>query len=500
MLASSILLLTLGFPDADRPIPSKSAQLAARIDQHLSRMWKQAGVTPAPRAEDSTFVRRVYLDLLGRIPTVHEVRAFAENRAADRRQQLIERLVASPTHFRHRARAWRREWIPQADAPGFASMADETEAWLATRLSEGDTYDRIVRSLLTARVERSHLSGQLAFLRASEFTAENLAANSSRAFLGINLDCAQCHDHPFARWTRDQFWQTAAFFVRPKDVDKDIVEIEIPNTSRRVGPRLLDAGTVTWPKPIGPDSGRMVLTSWVVAKTNPFFAKNAVNRLWASLFGAGLVEPLDSLGDDPTSHPKLLNDLAKEFAESGFDLQHLTTALVLTRAYQLSSVGAKGEGDEARLFARSSVRLLNGEQLYDSLRVASGFSAVRTDLDPLQALQGRQHFADRFRVERGDSAGRSILQSLTLMNGKLTQERTAPSAPTLRAIADAPFLDTQSKVETLYLATLARKPTEAESKRLVEYVDRGGAERDASKALADVLWAILNSSEFNTNH
>lgn len=479
-------------------------KLANRIDQHLAARWDAEKVTPAAIADDETFVRRVYLDLVGRIPTVAEVREFLADNSLDKRSKLIERLVTSGGHFRHTATFWRREWFPQSNTPQFANVANDIESWIATSLRDGVPYDRLVRELMTVTRGKSGSRTPPTFLTVGENKPENLAANTTRAFLGINLDCAQCHDHPFARWTRDQFWETAAFFARPPEGQPDVVrfELSIPNTNKTLAARLLTDPQPQWPEVLQHDTGRKLLAAWVTAKDNPFFARNAVNRVWAGFFGTGLVEPLDDLSDDnPASHPMLLDELARAFTDSGFDLKYLTTAIVRSKAYQLSSVRPTGGSTDPRLFAVAQVRGLTGEQLYDSLRIAAGLSAERDDLNPSHADRERKRFADKFRIERSSTAQRSILQSLSLMNGRLTAELTDVSAtPTLRAVAEAPFLDTKGKVESLYLATLGRKPFGDELTMLVRYVDNGGADGDAKRALADIFWALLNSSEFGTNH
>ncbi|MBN9121767.1 MAG: DUF1553 domain-containing protein [Planctomycetes bacterium] len=485
--------------------PPDAADLAARIDKNLAARWAAEKVAPAAMTDDTAFVRRVHLDLVGRIPTVAEVRAFVGDRAADKRAALVARLVDSGAHFRHAAAFWRREWLPQTDTPQFAGLADEFEGWMAVQLRDGVRYDRIVRELMTAKRAKTGPGTPLTFLSAGEFKPENLAANTTRAFLGVNLDCAQCHDHPFARWTRDQFWETAAFFARPAAADgaKPVrLELAIPNTKRAVAPRLLTDPQPRWPEALADDTGRTLLANWVTAKDNPYFAKNAVNRVWAGFFGTGLVEPLDDLsGEGAANHPELLSELAKAFADSGFDLKYLTTAITLTRAYQHSSEVHAGGATDPRLFARAAIRGLTGEQLYDSLRVAAGMPAERDDLGAPGAARDRKRFADRFRVERPGTAQRSILQALALMNGTATADlTTVGTAPALRAVAEAPFLTTAGKVEALYLAALGRKPTAEESTPLVKYVEKGGADGDPAKALADVFWALLNSVEFNTNH
>jgi len=496
---------SLGFIGTISAAPPDPTELAARIDTHLSARWDAEKIKPAAASDDAAFVRRVHLDLVGRIPSVAEVREFLAETARDKRAKLVARLVESGAHFRHTATFWRREWVPQADAPQFASLADDIEEWLAVKLHDRVPYDRIVRDLMTASLAKTRQETPTTFLAASEFKPENLAANTTRAFLGVNLDCAQCHNHPFARWTRDQFWQTAAFFSRPSPAEKTVatkLEITIPNTKKTVTPQLLTDPQPQWPQVLKDDTGRTLLATWVTAKDNPYFARNAVNRLWANLFGTGLVEPLDDLsGENPASHPELLDELAKAFAGSDFDLKYLTTAIVLSKTYQLSSVLPQSGSSNPRLFGRSAVRGLTGEQLFDSLRVAAGLPPVRPDLDPTSVVQAKKQFSEKFRIERAGTAQRSILQSLSLMNGKLTADMTdVAKTPTLRAVADAPFLNPAGKIDALYLAALGRKPNADELGPLVKYVEKGGADGDIGKALADVFWAVLNSSEFNTNH
>lgn len=457
-----LVCLLLALPLRAAPTP---AALAAQVDAHLAAAWAREQVRPAPRCADATFVRRVYLDLVGRIPTPAEVRDFTGDRPA-----LVARLVRSPAHARHQALFWRRQWVPQADTPRFAPLAADLDDWLTRQVRAHTPYDRLVRDLL--------LGAPAGFLSAGEFKPENLAANTTRAFLGINLDCAQCHNHPFARWTREQFWETAAFFTRDR-------RITVPDTNRKpLAPRLLNGQVPQWPAAPAADSGRQALAVWVTARANPYFARNAVNRLWADLLGTGLVEPLDDLSDDnPASQPRVLDDLAAAFAASGFDLRYLTETIVLTRAYQLASVGP---ASDPSLFARAAVRGLTGEQLYDSLRVAAGLPPQRDDLTPATGPDERQAFAARFRIERSGTAQRSILQSLALMNGPLTDPK---STPTLRAVVGSPFLDARGKVTALYLAALGRKPGDEAAR----------VSTDAA-ALADLFWALLNSTEFSTNH
>jgi hypothetical protein len=482
------------------------AKLAAIIDSRLEGEWKRAGVKPAPLVDDATFLRRAALDLSGRVPTTAEVREFLGDTSPDKRAKLVVRLIDSGGHTRHMATYWRRTWVPQADTAEFARLADDFEAWVAARLQENAPYDRIIRELLTMpeTAGKRGVVSPVGFYAASESKPENLAANATRSFLGVNLDCAQCHNHPFARWTRDQFWQTAAFFAAPKkgaDGKAMPPELTIPNTKKALTPELLDGAAVKWPESLASDTGRKLLADWLVAKDNPYFARNTVNRLWAHIYGTALVEPLDDLSGDSGNegyHAELLKELGDEFAASGFDLKYITRALVLTKAYQLSAVTP--DATDPRPFARMPIRGLTGEQLYDSLRTAAGLPPERADTGRGLGLEARKRFAAQFHVERPVNAERSITQALSMMNGRLTNDLTDPAKnPTLGGVVNAPFLDTKGKVETLFLAVLGRKPSAKEAKTMVDYVE-GVTETERERALGDVFWALINSTEFNTNH
>jgi hypothetical protein len=484
-----------------------ASELAARIDHHLALGWETAKIRPAEPADDATFARRLYLDLLGRVPTVFEIRSFLRDKSSDKRRALAARLVNSGAHARHAGFSWRRDLVPQADTPQFALLASELDDWFADRLRERMPFDAMAMRLLQGSHPAADQTATIAFLAAAEFKPENLAANSSRAFLGINLDCAQCHNHPFSRWTQDQFWETAAFFARPQTAAEApaMLTLTIPETSRVVRPRVLTGNEPDWTAELSDHTGREVFAKWVTSRENPYFAKNAVNRRWAHLFGMGLVEPLDDLsGANPASHPELLDELATAFAEHNYDLRYLTTALVLSKAYALSSRQEGQQPSDPRLFSRAAVRGLTGEQLYDSLRVAAGLPVERDDLDPQNAHRERKGFATQFRTERAATAQRSILQSLSMMNGKLTAELTSVEhTPTLAAMVRSPQSDSKEKVTTLFLAALSRLPSDREAAFFEKKIAEQRVVREhgrGEEAYADIFWALLNSSEFSTNH
>ena len=219
---SSCLLLGLPTLSAAEHAP-KADSLKVEIDNRIEAGWKGQGVTPAAITSDSEFLRRVSLDLVGRIPTIAEVRGFLADDKPQKRERLVDRLLSSPEFAHHAATILRRMWIPQTDTQEFKRLIFDYESWLARRLRERAPFDELVRQQLCVPVNGMAVPinpdgdeiGSSAFSAVSDMKPEILAANTARAFQGINIDCAQCHDHPFARWTREQFWQTAAFFTRP---------------------------------------------------------------------------------------------------------------------------------------------------------------------------------------------------------------------------------------------------------------------------------------------
>jgi hypothetical protein len=347
---------------ADSPAAEARA-LAGRIDHWIGARWA-ARVRPVPRADDAEFIRRVYLDLAGRIPSILEVRDFLDDDRPDKRHIWVDRLLAADSYARHFTNVWRGAWLPEPPNELADAFVPTFDDWLRERLKENAGYDALVREVVQGS------SGAIAFSQANEQKAENLAGSTARLFLGVNLGCAQCHAHPFARWSRNQFWEYAAFFAGadPERQGRGRPEIEIPNTGRTVRARFLDGKEL--PATAGADP-RAALAAWMTAADNPFFARAAVNRVWSYFFGVGLVEPVDDLGgQNPPSHPELLDELARQFAAHRYDLKFLIRAIVASRAYQLTSTVAGGEPADERLFARMPLRGLSAEQLFDSIAEA----------------------------------------------------------------------------------------------------------------------------------
>ena len=479
---------------------------------------------PAQPADDAESLRRVYLDLVGRTPTAAEARDYLDDTSPDKYSRLVESLLDSPAYLTHATETYRAMLLPEADTDGqIRALAPTFEAWLRKKIAEDAGYDKIVREVLTVRLGGQGRRGgnaydpraepsPLAYYFAKDAKPENLAAGAARTFMGIRLECAQCHNHPMDQWKREEFWGLAAFFAGVSKQGKDDVygsirevanrrELVIPDTSKIVKAAFLDGKK---PQSSRKASGREMLADWLIAPDNPYFARAAVNRVWARFFGTGIVDPVDDLrADNPPSHPELLDLLAREFRSHGYDLKFLIRAITATKAYGLTSAVGRSETAPGEPVRRDAgPHALAGPALRDArpgdrLRAGGGRDAI------FDEGSSRQRFVELFtnRDEKPTEGETTILQALALMNGPLMANVTSlESSDTLAAVAEAPYLDTPGRIETLYLAALTRRPRPDELERLVPYVESGGPSGDRSKALADVFWALLNSPEFRFNH
>jgi Protein of unknown function (DUF1549)/Protein of unknown function (DUF1553) len=548
-LAGAMLLLGLAGPafSADEhPVkPADVARVAAMIDRHIDKRLKDEAVTPAPIASDAEFLRRAYLSIAGRVPRVAEAHEFLADRSPDKRRKLVAELLETPGYITHFSTFWRGVMMPEVSAdlqvrflvPGF-------EAWLRDELRKGTPYDDMVKQILTAKIDsgrdmrafysRLGEANPVAFFQGKQAKPENLAAAVSRMFLGVRIECAQCHNHPFDTWKREQFWSFAAFFAGIQRNGNNVFstvrevadrrEIAIPNTDKVAQASFLDGKT---PQFRFRKSARETLAEWVTAKDNPYFAKMTVNRIWHKLFGTGIVEPVDDFtAANSPSHPELLDELATEFTKHNYDLKFLIRAIAASKAYQRTSRKTHASQSNPQLFARMTVQALTPEQLFDSLATAVGYYQPFQTQNPFVfgRTDSRSEIIELFTNDSASPSERSatILQALAMMNGRFisgatsvggssgrptsTSGRARRFVPngrgsnTLAAVIDFPLADTKQRVETLFLATLSRKPTPDESARFVKYVESGGAKKDKDKALGDVFWALLNSGEFALNH
>jgi hypothetical protein len=501
-------------PAPDRAA-SDTAALAQRIDHHLMSRWSANGVKPTGPADDAEFLRRASLDVTGRIPRVNvQMHEWLADTTPDKRRRLVEQMLNGPLYVEHFTNVWRHLLLPPGNNQQAQALAASFDPWLRKQFKENVPYNVMVRELLTTPLAAVMQPGMpqpmnsgptpVAFYLINESKAENIAASASRLFLGVKLECAQCHNHPFnTAWKKKQFWEFAAFFsgVQSRGDNPKKRTIALAGGDEIVEARFLDGTVPKWQDDV---PTRRTLADWVTAPDNPYFARNAVNRLWAHFFGIGLVEPVDEPGpDNPPSHPELLDELARELVAHNFDVKFMIRAITSTRAYQLSSTATDPSQKDPRQFARMTVKGMSGEQLFDSLAEATGYAELQApNRGPNPMNTARAEFLAKFNSATGKRTEyqTSILQALSLMNGRVIADATALDRGRLGAVGNAPFWDTGRRIEELYLSAVARKPLPEELDRLVKYVYKGGPSVDPKKALADVFWALLNSSEFIFNH
>ena len=499
-----------------------SAALAAQIDRRLAERFRAESVVLAERAGDTEFLRRVSLDLVGRVPVPEEIRSFLADARPDKRACLIDELLADPAHARHFARVWRALLLPEAETePQIRYFQPGFEAWLQARRRDNTGFDKLVTELLTVPIARPDETPQfvlrdlrqpnpLAFIAAKNAEPDKIASSSVRLFLGLRLECAQCHDHPFDHWTRRQFWNQAAFFAGLERRGKGIFAPLVEATERRSvplmnGPEAVPALFLDLSEPQIDDrqSARVRFAEWMTSPDNPFFARAVVNRIWAQLMGTGIVEPVDDFRDaNAASHPELLDDLTGAFRASSFDMTVLLRAICLTDAYQRTSRMTHDSQARPETFARMAIKPLSGEQFFDSLVRAIACtppedrSRDEDDDDPL-----RRGVLTLFAqpVQSGDPET-SVAQALTLMNGSLIQRAVVlETGARLQRILEEYPTSAERQFEELYLATFSRFPTPAEREVLLGYY-QDGDKTDQTRRLGDIFWMLLNSAEFRWNH
>lgn len=506
---------------------SRAAALAravADIDRVIEARWQADGIVPAPPADDAEFLRRAWLDLCGRIPPVWVVREFLADESPDKRRRVIDELLEGPLYVTHFTDVWRNILLPEVTTdPQLRFLVPSFDAWLRQKLAANTPYDRMAAELLTTSLAgvqadnpfpRNSEVSPVGYYQAKQIKPENLAASTSRIFLGVRLECAQCHDHPFDSWKREEFWSFAVFFAGMQRTAEggvlgavtelfDRQQLTIPETEITVKAAFLDGSAPEWKYATSP---RATLAQWTTSPENPYFVRTAVNRMWAHLMGVGIVEPVDDFGpSNEPSHPELLDVLGQHFVDADFDVKFLTRAIAASRAYQLTSRQTDASQSNSRYFARMAVKGLTPEQLFHSLAEATGFYEPYDGQNPFLNRNGspQAEFRELFgnSSESTTEQTTSILQALAMMNGDFTADATdLEQSRTLTAVCEFPLMTDAERIETLFLAALGRPPRADELERFSAYVATGGPTGQQRRALSDVFWALLNSSEFKLNH
>lgn len=500
-----------------------AGELAAELDRQVLRKLEAKKIPLSARTDDSEFLRRVYVDIAGTIPPLDRVEAFLADARTDKRERVIDELLRSEMYVQHMVDQWREHLIP--DTAAARRRRHETGiAWLEEAFRANRPYDQFIRGVLTAEGWQRD-NGAVTFLLTHQ-SLDEATDRFSRVLLGVQITCAQCHNHPFADWKQDDYWGTAAFFSKVKHQYEKPEKVEhygvselgprkpimTPPSLKVVPPTFLGGvrPTLDPEKPYLP-----TFVDWLASADNPYFARAFANRLWRNLMGRGIVEPVDDLRDaNPGTHPELLALLGEQFRLNGFDIHYLIRAVTLSETYQRTSRPLDGNRADAELYSHMPVKVMAPYVLSDSLQTfmrlgddAYGESSAGakkpaqpvTEEDKLKAKQRaramRDSFASFFRGE--ENAGPTayevgVPQALRLMN---SQEMFRGS----RVVAELSKRTDKHEVllGRIYLAALGRRPSDDESKIALRYVKE---QADWRKGLNDVIWALLNGTEFATNH
>ncbi|MBS0205368.1 MAG: DUF1553 domain-containing protein [Planctomycetes bacterium] len=487
------------------------------VDQRAAEKWKKLGLKPSGSCSDPVFLRRVTIDLCGRLPTVDETRSFLADSDKDKRDKAIERLLAAPDYPAYFALKWgsilRNSNLAGADRASYAF-----HNWLKDMIARNRPYDEFVRGIVAASGEWADAPAINWFWQSRDDQLHQVTADTAQVFLGLRLQCAKCHHHPYERFTQDDYYGLAGFYTRlgrksfgepPPYFTSPSVTIgeRHPVTGQPIEPKYLD-GTIA--KFTAEEDPRHALVDWMARPENPFFSKALVNRLWGHFFGRGLVQEVDDLREtNPPSNPELLEALAREFRDHKFDIKHMIRLMVQSHAYQLSSDPTDDNRKDQQNFARFYARRLPAEVAHDAVEQATGFktnfSNMSADSRAIDLPHERfgSYFLDTFdrpkrvsgcECERSTSA--TLSQVLLLSNsdeieGKL-QNGNARIAKLFEAKRSTPEM-----IEELYLATFSRYPTPPEVTNATSYIERDSEPR---KAVEDLLWTLLNSREFLFNH
>ncbi|MCO8122915.1 DUF1549 and DUF1553 domain-containing protein [Stieleria sp. TO1_6] len=517
------------------------------INEAIEQGWVDYEISPAKEADDASWCRRVYLDVIGRIPNLEELQEFTSDRSNDRREKLVDRLLHDDRYTEAYANHWATVWTNLLIGRGGGmdrrdlTNRDGMMKYLRDSFATNKPYDRMVYELVTAegatKPGAPGFNGAVNFLvgKVNEEKAVLAASSVSRIFLGQQVQCTQCHNHPFNDWKQQKFWEFNSFFRQTRalrryvDGTRDIgyaelvsedyageandpsdalVFYEMRNGLTRVAYPVFTDGTEISRSGYVDDVnrrrelGRLMLDSKELDQM-------AANRYWSMFLGYGFTKPIDDMGPhNNATHPELLDKLATEFRGASYNIKDLITWITLSRPYSLASVlGSNNQVDDPSIgetpkFSRFYLRQMAAEQLYQSLVAASGGTSKGTYEEQEQKRrEWLRQFVVTFGTDEGDEATTfdgSIPQALMLFNGELTQRATSIGAGSFLERLSKSGNSTTERLTQLYLAGLARRPTKREVKLAADlYRARGGNELEM---LQDMWWAILNSNEFIMQH
>lgn len=514
----------LGAPVGELPEPKNF------IDELVFNNLREIGIAPSPVCDDATFLRRASLDIAGRLPTVEEAEEFLESVEPDKRDQLIERLLRSPGYADFFANKWTSLLKNRRDDASDITSNFAFHAWIRDSLLQNVSYDQLVRELLAA-TGTVVANPPVAWYKRVKDPKEQLE-DVAQLFLGVRLQCAQCHHHPFERWSQDDYYSLSAFFsqvgrkptgTRGEDMifhERGLATAKNVKTGIELKPAAFgdDVGNI----PADQDP-RLHLANWISAPDNPFFAKALVNRYWKHFFKRGLIEPEDDIRDtNPPSNPELLAALEDHFVRSGYDLKELVRVIAQSRSYQLSALPNEHNLVDEQNYSRYYPRRLQAEVLLDSVDDLTGATTSFANLPPgtraialpdnsynnsaFLRVFGRPDNTSVCECERVQSS--SLAQSLHLINSAEIKAKLGAAQGRAAELAKSE-VPPEEQVRKLYLVAFSRAPNPEELQAAIEFLNQAPVDADgkplaaaqaARQNLEDLIWAIMNTKEFLFNH
>ena len=508
-------------------VPSSTKHL----DRHIDAVLKREGLEPSRQTNDAEFLRRIYLDMTGTIPTPEEVLEFVDDGAPNKRSKKIDELIGSKESVDYWTLLWVNWLIGRRDDGDDRRIG--LNGWVHEALQTNMPYNQFVTELVAADGElKDNAAGNyvLRYERSPVF----LTSHASRLFLGLPMQCAECHDHKTEAWLQEDFYGVAAFFTGIESEQKGYIQTIdmsgnnksmenylITNSSRQdramyvesmdesVPPRFLDGteykGELT--------KKRKALAEWMTAKTNPYFSKAIVNRIWKHFMGRAFVEPIDGFGEEyPATNPELLAWLAEDFVIHGYDLQHLMRIILNSKVYQRSSETNKNNADDEIYYSHAYMKPLSAEQFFYSMLQATAFEELqqrkaggnlkKADVENMKREHLRRFIflLDNGEMEEIEAFNGTVPQALMMINGSLVNNSAnyKERGSFVNYVLDN-WRDTIDRVEFIYLSVLSRKPTSKEQTYFQRYLERS-LYRDKDLAYEDLYWVLLNSAEFSLNH
>ena len=530
VVAATLALPVVNTRASESFTTGSSDVIIQEINNQIRQTWKDNEVEPSPVADDAEWMRRVYLDIVGHIPTVEDVEKFLADKDKAKRTKLIERLLDDPGYARNWTTIWTNLCIGQ-QTPRRVSR-EGMQKFFREAFGKNRPWKDVVSDLVTAEGHYEE-NGATNFLLAQmqdQDDGAQMTAKTTRLFMGMQVQCTQCHDHPFNDWKQDQFWQFNSFFRQTAKVDHrrfdqktgrmvdDFSEIVERNFS---GPVYFEKRSglmkVAYPAYFGtevnPDEStdrRKELARLMTAGERPMIAVAYINRLWAHFFGFGFTNPIDDISTHiPVTHPALFDRLGEEFVKSGYDCKQAMRWIANSEPYNLTSRTTKKNArdnpaiGEAALFTHVYVKPMTAEQLYDSLIIAT--NAHKSGRSGWEQAEAQRHtwlqkFVQTFGTDDGGESSSfdgTIPQALMMMNGPLVQDAVSVKAGShLHELLTGKGSENQ-KIQRLYMTALGRMPTRPELGAAQKFLNNS---HDPLTVYQDLFWALLNSNEFIINH